>query len=301
MLVRLFLTIMMVRYHDLYYLEASVHLHSNFAIRSTVLMGRGGKNNTHIGNERLREMARQMREVYIRSRKKRKTEMALQLVKQVFALSPPGRFLQRDPKTLVWEEVCLEVARHKTSQCLRDAASEKPSAVPRQLPLPALYPSYPLMGGFRSVCPRAPTPVRSNRPNKIEPSPQPFPHLLVEASNQEAPKRQFGKWEPDSGALASTLVECWSNKNCIDERNTTPSASLEPVPVKEIWDGVSKPSNVVEYLEVEDSNMIPSEELDAVAEGMDSFSLFPERELEVEVHNDAKEYFENNPFDSDFF
>jgi len=45
--------------------EGTISPHDN-----DVLMGRGGKNNTHVGNEKLRGMARAMREVYIKSRKK---------------------------------------------------------------------------------------------------------------------------------------------------------------------------------------------------------------------------------------
>ncbi|CAB9512690.1 Nitrilase family, member 2 [Seminavis robusta] len=89
-----------------------------------VLMGRGGKNNLHIGNEKLRAMARAKVSVYANADKKDKSNMSLSLVAEVHALSPAGRFLKRDPATLTWHIVPDELAREKTSQCLRDAVSE---------------------------------------------------------------------------------------------------------------------------------------------------------------------------------
>lgn len=56
-----------------------------------VLMGRGGKNNQHSGNERLREMARVESDNYRKSSKKGKSHISRQLVHQVRSLIPPGR------------------------------------------------------------------------------------------------------------------------------------------------------------------------------------------------------------------
>jgi hypothetical protein len=56
-----------------------------------VLLGRGGKNNRHSGNEQLRQMARQYREDYQTATKKGKSQLSRQLVHQVRELSPPGR------------------------------------------------------------------------------------------------------------------------------------------------------------------------------------------------------------------
>lgn len=56
-----------------------------------VLLGRGGKNNRHSGNEKLRLMARQYREDYQIATKKGKSQLSRKLVQQMRELSPPGR------------------------------------------------------------------------------------------------------------------------------------------------------------------------------------------------------------------
>ena len=55
------------------------------------LMGRGGKNNRHVGNERLREIAREKVEKYKVSTKKVKSAISRDIVKHVRDLNPPGR------------------------------------------------------------------------------------------------------------------------------------------------------------------------------------------------------------------
>jgi hypothetical protein len=58
-----------------------------------VLLGRGGKNNQHVGNENLRNLARQLfAQDYRVSRKKGKSNMSRDLVVQVRQLTPPGRY-----------------------------------------------------------------------------------------------------------------------------------------------------------------------------------------------------------------
>lgn len=101
-----------------------------------VLMGRGGKNNQHKGNENLSDMARLMRDDYKASAKKGKSDMSRDLVQQVRDLTPPGRFLKRNPITNDWEDVGDDIAREKISQVLRDAVSEHsgPKAAAKALP-----------------------------------------------------------------------------------------------------------------------------------------------------------------------
>jgi hypothetical protein len=72
--------------HDDVKLSSVVEPHEN-----DVLLGRGGKNNRHSGNEQLRQMARQYREDYQIATKKGKSQLSRQLVHQVRELSPPGR------------------------------------------------------------------------------------------------------------------------------------------------------------------------------------------------------------------
>ena len=88
-----------------------------------ILFGRGGKNNKHIGNEKLRQMARDKIPIYKVSSKKEKSQISRSIVSAIRNLSPPGRFLKRDLNTGLWLEVGDDVAREKTSQALRDAVS----------------------------------------------------------------------------------------------------------------------------------------------------------------------------------
>lgn len=56
-----------------------------------VLMGRGGKNNQHSGNETLRKFARQRCEDYRRASKKGKSDISRELVRIMRELEPPAR------------------------------------------------------------------------------------------------------------------------------------------------------------------------------------------------------------------
>jgi len=69
-------------------------------------------------------MARGMREEYRKSAKKGKSNMSRDLVQAIRDLTPPGRFIKRNPVTNAWEDVGDDIAREKVSQVLRDAVSE---------------------------------------------------------------------------------------------------------------------------------------------------------------------------------
>lgn len=56
-----------------------------------VLLGRGGKNNQHSGNEKLREIARGHSDDYRTSTKKGKSYISRQLVQKMRELTPPSR------------------------------------------------------------------------------------------------------------------------------------------------------------------------------------------------------------------
>lgn len=101
-----------------------------FPTEHDILFGRGGKNNKHVGNERLRQMARASIQTYKAASKKGKSHISRTIVSEIRALRPPGRFLKRDYETGLWVEVGVEVAREKTSQALRDAVSAWNSAHP---------------------------------------------------------------------------------------------------------------------------------------------------------------------------
>jgi hypothetical protein len=57
------------------------------------LMGRGGKNNRHVGNEKLRDIAREKVEQYTVSTKKAKSAISRDIVKRIRDMDPPGRYV----------------------------------------------------------------------------------------------------------------------------------------------------------------------------------------------------------------
>eukprot|EP00523_Entomoneis_sp_CCMP467_P010803 CAMPEP_0168725362 /NCGR_PEP_ID=MMETSP0724-20121128/4113_1 /TAXON_ID=265536 /ORGANISM="Amphiprora sp., Strain CCMP467" /LENGTH=448 /DNA_ID=CAMNT_0008772141 /DNA_START=139 /DNA_END=1485 /DNA_ORIENTATION=- len=99
----------------------SVKVHEN-----DVLMGRGGKNNQHSGNEKLRQFARLESSNYRESTKKGKSAISRDLVQKMRDLKPPSRFLKRSNSTGEWEDVGDDIAREKASQVLRDAVALLP-------------------------------------------------------------------------------------------------------------------------------------------------------------------------------
>ena len=56
-----------------------------------ILLGRGGKNNKWIGNEKLRNMARSRCRDYQKASKKGKSQISREIVENVRRMSPPGR------------------------------------------------------------------------------------------------------------------------------------------------------------------------------------------------------------------
>jgi len=88
-----------------------------------VLCGRGGSINSHPGNERFRNLVERRKRVYLTARFKREKRLiASSIVSEIRGLSPPGRFLTKDPKTNQWRDIGDEKARDKTSQALRENA-----------------------------------------------------------------------------------------------------------------------------------------------------------------------------------
>lgn len=100
-----------------------------------ILLGRGGYNNRHIGNQKLRELARAYSSHYQASSKKGKASLSRELVQQIHLQNPPGRFLKKEEGVWedgkfkkkkkkakgAWVEVNDEYAKEKVSQVLRDA------------------------------------------------------------------------------------------------------------------------------------------------------------------------------------
>uniref|UniRef100_A0A7S3DZ12 DUF6824 domain-containing protein n=1 Tax=Entomoneis paludosa TaxID=265537 RepID=A0A7S3DZ12_9STRA len=87
---------------------------------------RGGKNNQHSGNEKLRMLARGESANYRVSTKKGKSAISRDIVQKMRDLKPPARFLKRDTDSGEWEDVGDDIAREKASQVLRDAVALLP-------------------------------------------------------------------------------------------------------------------------------------------------------------------------------
>ena len=90
-----------------------------------VLLGRGGKNNQHMGNEQLRNLARCHAQKYRSASKKDKSVISREIVSHIRNLYPPGRFLKRKYPTNKWEDVGDDIAREKARQAMRDAVSSQ--------------------------------------------------------------------------------------------------------------------------------------------------------------------------------
>ena len=72
--------------------NASSFLHT-IPNKNDVLLGRGGKNNQHSGNEQLRRLAREMSHSYAAAPKRNKPSIAWLLVTKIRFLNPPGRYV----------------------------------------------------------------------------------------------------------------------------------------------------------------------------------------------------------------
>ena len=72
-----------------------------------ILLGRGGNNNKHVGNAQLRRLVQMHCGAYKKSNKKAKSAIAWELVKYIQNLSPPGRFLRKDPETYFKQLRCI--------------------------------------------------------------------------------------------------------------------------------------------------------------------------------------------------
>jgi hypothetical protein len=89
-----------------------------------VLYGRGGGTNHHPGNKIYRKTVEDKKLDYVNSKRLDKPLVALEIIREWRAQSPPGRFLKLDEKTGLWHDVGDKKAREKTSQALREKAPE---------------------------------------------------------------------------------------------------------------------------------------------------------------------------------
>ena len=111
--------------------EARKKKYANYPMRdikepheNDVMYGRGGGTNHHPGNKIYRKVVEDHKLDYVNSKRLDKPLVALSIIKEWRAQSPPGRFLKLDEKTGLWHDVGDKKAREKTSQALREKAPE---------------------------------------------------------------------------------------------------------------------------------------------------------------------------------
>lgn len=85
-----------------------------------VLCGRGGGTNAHVGNSHWRMLVAANKELYVSLPKRQKMLLSKSIINAVRCQNPPGRFLQKAPKTDLWYDVGDQRAQEKTSQALRE-------------------------------------------------------------------------------------------------------------------------------------------------------------------------------------
>jgi len=93
-----------------------------------VMTGRGGGTNSHPGNIKFRRIVEDKKSTYQASSTKEKTDLTKEVVADWRALDPPGRFLERNSETGLWDDIGDSLARVKCSQLFRGKKSEKRKA-----------------------------------------------------------------------------------------------------------------------------------------------------------------------------
>lgn len=88
----------------------------------STVCGRGGGSNNHPGNEAFRVLVNDVKLIYVNCPKREKPLIARRVVEAVRNQSPPGRFLQKENETGLWNDIGDGRAREKTSQALREGA-----------------------------------------------------------------------------------------------------------------------------------------------------------------------------------
>lgn len=95
--------------------------------KNDCLLGRGGRINKHYGNVQLRNIVAERQEEYLSDStgKLDKAYIAADIVATIRnSLDPPGRFLDQDVKTGIWNEVGDQRAIRKVLQALREHAPD---------------------------------------------------------------------------------------------------------------------------------------------------------------------------------
>jgi len=93
-----------------------------------VMTGRGGGTNSHPGNIKFRRIVEDKKSTYQASSTKEKTDLTKEVVADWRALDPPGRFLERNSETGLWDDIGDSLARVKCSALFREKKSKKRKA-----------------------------------------------------------------------------------------------------------------------------------------------------------------------------
>ena len=90
------------------------------------LFGRGGGTNHNPGNKKYRKIVNSKKAEYVVSSRANKPIISRKIVSDWRAMNPPGRFLELDKSTGLYNDVGDERAKEKTSQALREKVTEQP-------------------------------------------------------------------------------------------------------------------------------------------------------------------------------
>lgn len=85
-----------------------------------VLSGRGASVNGHPGNQRLRVLSAERKNVFDKATFVNKRVLAEEIVGKIYKLNPPGRFLSNDNPDKSWMEMTKDRAVQKACQVMRD-------------------------------------------------------------------------------------------------------------------------------------------------------------------------------------
>ena len=91
-----------------------------------VIMGRGGGTNHNPGNIKYRRIVEDMKSSYKSAARPDKPRIAMKVVTDWRALNPPGRFIQLDKKTGLYNDIGDAAVKEKTTQALREKHQNRP-------------------------------------------------------------------------------------------------------------------------------------------------------------------------------
>ena len=88
--------------------------------KQDVLAGRGNLTNLHPGNITFRRLIIDGKSAYVQESNEEKKKIASRIISTIQNAKPPGRFLERNKDTGLWDCMCYAKALKKTRQRLRN-------------------------------------------------------------------------------------------------------------------------------------------------------------------------------------